>query len=76
MGCAVQTTLPAGTGYTTLELHTNFVRPITRDTGPLRCEGVVLHRGRTMATAEGRVVVEATGKLVAHGTTTCAVMGG
>jgi uncharacterized protein (TIGR00369 family) len=76
MGCAVQTTLPAATGYTTLELHTNFVRPITRDTGPLRCEGVVLHRGRTMATAEGRVVVEATGKLVAHGTTTCAVMGG
>jgi uncharacterized protein (TIGR00369 family) len=73
MGCAVQTTLPAGTRYTTLELHTNFVRAITRDTGPLRAEGVVLHRGRTVATAEGRVVEEPSGKLVAHGTTTCLI---
>src|SRR5262245_51784707 len=31
MGCAIQTMLPAGTGYTTLELHTNFVRALTRD---------------------------------------------
>jgi uncharacterized protein (TIGR00369 family) len=74
MGCSVQTTLPAGAAYTTLELHTNFVAPITFDTGPLRCEGTVLHRGRTVATAEGRLVVEASGKLVAHGTTTCLVV--
>jgi uncharacterized protein (TIGR00369 family) len=74
MGCAVQTTLPAGTGYTTLDLHTNFVHPITVETGRVRCEGVVLHRGRTVATAEGRVVAEETGRLVAHGTTTCLVL--
>ncbi len=71
MGCAVQTTLPAGAGYTTLEVKVNFVRPITRDTGRVRCEAEVVHRGRTVATAEGRVVAERTGKLLAHGTTTC-----
>jgi uncharacterized protein (TIGR00369 family) len=73
MGCAVQTTLPAGVGYTTLDLQASFVRPITRDTGPLRCEGTVLHRGRRVATAEGRVIAKATGKLVASGTSTCVV---
>jgi uncharacterized protein (TIGR00369 family) len=74
MGCAVQTTLPAGIAYTTLELHTNFVRAITRDSGPLRAEGVVVHRGRKVATAEGKVLEEASGKLVGHGTTTCMIV--
>lgn len=35
--CAIQSTLPAGTGYTTVELHINYIRPITAVTGPLRC---------------------------------------
>jgi uncharacterized protein (TIGR00369 family) len=74
MGCAVQTTLARGEGYTSLETKVNFVRPITVETGPLRCEGVVLHRGGRVATAEGRLVAETTGKLLAHGTTTCLVM--
>jgi uncharacterized protein (TIGR00369 family) len=73
-GCAVQSTLPAGMGYTTLELKVNFVRPITRDTGPVRCEGRVVHEGRTVATAEGRAVAQQTGKLLAHGTATCLVV--
>jgi uncharacterized protein (TIGR00369 family) len=73
MGCAVQTTLPVGFGYTTLELKVNFVRPITRDTGPVRCEGRVLHDGKTVATADGRVIADNTGKLLAHGTATCLV---
>jgi uncharacterized protein (TIGR00369 family) len=74
MGCAVQTTLPAGTGYTTLELKVNFVRALTVDTGPVRCEGEVVHRGGRVATAEGRIWEQATGKLVAHATTTCLVL--
>jgi uncharacterized protein (TIGR00369 family) len=74
MGCAVQTTLPAGVGYTTLEVKVNFARPITRDTGRVRCEGLVVHRGRTIATTEGRVIAEETGKLLAHGTSTCMVL--
>jgi uncharacterized protein (TIGR00369 family) len=74
MGCAVHSTLPAGAGYTTLELNVNFTRPITTDTGRILCEGSVVHRGGRVATAEGRVFAEATGKLLAHGTTTCLIL--
>jgi uncharacterized protein (TIGR00369 family) len=72
LGCAVHTTLPARTGYTTLELHVNFIRPLTAKTGPLRCEGKVLHSGKQIATAEAKLYDE-TGKLYAHATTTCLV---
>ena len=74
MGCAVQTTLPRGSGYTTLEAKVNFARPITGDTGRVVCEANVIHRGRTVATAEGRVFAQETGKLLAHGTATCLVL--
>jgi uncharacterized protein (TIGR00369 family) len=73
MGCAVHSTLPAGAGYTTLELKVNFVRPITSETGRILCEGTVVHRGGRVATAEGRVFAEADGALLAHGTTTCLI---
>ncbi len=73
MGCAVHSTLAAGERYTTLEVKTNFVRPITLDTGRVRCEGVVIHRGGTIATAEGKLTAVASGKLLAHGTTTCLI---
>lgn len=76
MGCAVQTLLPAGVGYTTLEVKVNYVRPMTRDTGRVLAEATVLHRGSRVATAEGRVFAEDTGKLLAHGTTTCMVLEG
>jgi uncharacterized protein (TIGR00369 family) len=72
MGCAVHTLLERGVGYTTLEVKTNFVRPITVDTGLIRCEGVVIHRGSRIATAEGKLT-DAEGKLLAHGTTTCLI---
>jgi uncharacterized protein (TIGR00369 family) len=71
MGCAVHSTLPAGTAYTTLEFKVNFARAITGETGRIVCEATLIHRGRTVATAEGRVTAEASGKLLAHGTTTC-----
>jgi uncharacterized protein (TIGR00369 family) len=73
MGCAVQTTLPQGEGYTSLETSVNFVRPITKETGRVRCEGKVIHRGGRIATAEGRLIAEKSGKLLAHGTTTCMI---
>ena len=72
MGCAVHTLLEAGIGYTTLEVKANFVRPITADTGLVRCEGVVVHGGSRVATAEGRVT-DGAGRLLAHGTTTCLI---
>jgi uncharacterized protein (TIGR00369 family) len=73
MGCAVQTHMPAGGGYTTLEAKTNLVRAITGETGKLRAIGKTLHIGKRMATAEGRLE-DAAGKLYAHATTTCLVL--
>ena len=61
-------------GMSGLEAMVNFTRPITRETGRVRCEGEVLHRGGRVATAEGRVIAERTGKLLAHGTTTCLIL--
>jgi uncharacterized protein (TIGR00369 family) len=73
MGCAVQTHMPAGGGYTTLEAKTNLVRAITSDTGKLRAIGKVLHLGKRIATAEARLE-DGAGKLYAHATTTCIVL--
>jgi uncharacterized protein (TIGR00369 family) len=70
MGCAVHSRLPEGRAYTTLEIKVNFVRAIRRDSGRLRAEGQVVHMGGRVATAEGRLV-DATGQLYAHATTTC-----
>jgi uncharacterized protein (TIGR00369 family) len=72
MGCAVHSTLPAGAGYTTLEIKVNFVRPMTAETGVVRCEAKVIYVGGRTATADGRVLDES-GKLYAHGTTTCII---
>ncbi len=73
MGCAVHTLLGAGVRYTTLEVKTNFVRAITAETGVISCEGMVLHKGSRVATAEGKLT-DAAGRLLAHGTTTCLIM--
>lgn len=75
MGCAVHSTLPAGTGYTTLEYKVNITRGIDARTGTLRIEGRVVHRGRRTATAEGRVV-DTAGKVYAHGSETCLILEG
>jgi uncharacterized protein (TIGR00369 family) len=73
LGCAINTLMPAGRSFTTLELKVNYTRPITREIGELRCEGRVIHIGRRTATSEARIV-DAKGKLYAHGTTTCIVI--
>ena len=75
MTCAIQTRAAAGSGFTTVEAKTNFVRPITLGTGTIRATGKVLHMGSRLATAEGRIV-DAAGKLYAHSTTTCIVLNG
>jgi uncharacterized protein (TIGR00369 family) len=73
MGCAVHTTLEQGTGYTTVEYSVNLVRAIVEDTGPVRAEGRIIHRGRRLATADGRLL-DQNGKLLADGTTTCMII--
>lgn len=70
MSCAIQTLLEKGQGYTTLEYRVHLVRGMTDKTGEVRAEGKVVHSGRRVSTAEGRII-DAAGKLYAHGTTTC-----
>ena len=72
LGCAVHTMMPAGHSYTTAELSVNLVRGASVGKEPLRVIGKVLHFGKQLATAEGRMV-DAAGKLYAHATTTCLV---
>jgi uncharacterized protein (TIGR00369 family) len=72
LGCAIFATLAQGEGWTTLELKLNLVRPVTQDTGPMRAEGRIIHRGRTVATSEGDLK-DAAGRLYAHATTTCMI---
>ncbi|HSD87878.1 MAG TPA: PaaI family thioesterase [Kofleriaceae bacterium] len=73
MGCAVHTTLPAGKGYTTVDLSVSLVRAITDRVARLRCEATVVHTGGSIATAEGRITDEK-GTLYAHGRTTCLLL--
>ncbi len=51
-----------------------FLRPLTPGMGRVVCEGRVVHAGRRVATAEGTLVHEESGKLLATGTTTCLVL--
>lgn len=73
MGFAVHSMLPAGRGYTTLELKVNFVRAVTEAVPLVRAEGRLVHGGRQVAVAEGRLVGP-DGKLYAHATTTCLIL--
>jgi len=73
LGCAINSAMPAGRRFTTLELKVNLTRPITKAAGPLRCEAKVVHVGGRTATTEGRIL-DSRGKLYAHGTTTCIIV--
>ena len=70
LSCAVNTVMPAGKIFTTLEMKINYIRPVTRQSGIVTCTGTVVHAGAKTATAEGRIT-GADGKLYAHGTVTC-----
>ena len=71
-GCAVHTTLAPGFGYTSLDLHTRFLRPATLDSDVLRCTGTVLSRTRRSAVAEARLE-DASGRLIGHATSSCLI---
>lgn len=72
LGCCVHTLLERGEAYSTAEMKINYTRPITLQTGIVTCEGKVVHKGRTMAVSEARLV-DAQGRLLAFGTETCAI---
>ncbi|MBI3493297.1 MAG: PaaI family thioesterase [Acidobacteria bacterium] len=73
LGCCINTLMPAGKRFTTLELKVNLTRPLTKEVGLVRCEATVVHVGGRTATSEGRIV-DSRGKLYAHGTTTCIIV--
>jgi uncharacterized protein (TIGR00369 family) len=73
LGCSVHTTCAKGEAYTSQTLEVKYLRPILRDTGAVRAESVVIHRGRKTATAEAKLTSVETGKLLATGTSTCLV---
>jgi uncharacterized protein (TIGR00369 family) len=72
MTCAVQSTLAPGLACTTIDLNIHYTRGATADTGLLRAEGKVVHAGRQIATAEGRVT-DPQGRVIAHATTSCLI---
>ncbi|MBS0656799.1 MAG: PaaI family thioesterase [Verrucomicrobia bacterium] len=73
LAVAVLSTLQPGQTFTTLEFKVNFVRAVTAQTGPLRCEGKIVHRGGRVATSESRAY-DGAGRLVAHASSTCLIM--
>jgi uncharacterized protein (TIGR00369 family) len=71
-GCAVHSMLPKGAFYTSQDLSVKFLRAVTLSTGPLRCEGTVIHLGSRTALAEARLT-DGQGKLYAHATSSCLI---
>jgi len=71
-GCAVQSTLPAGQAYTSLDLNVSFLRGITSDTGRVVAEGRVTKPGSRAAFVEADIK-DAEGRLLATATSTCLV---
>ncbi|WP_431949005.1 PaaI family thioesterase [Actinacidiphila sp. bgisy167] len=71
-GCAVQSVLPEGMGYTSLDLSLKFLRPITVDTGKVRAVGTVLNHGRRTALAQAELF-DAADRLLAHATSSCMI---
>ena len=72
-GCAIQSLLPRGEVITTVDLRVTFVRPLGGDGGAVRCEGTVVHRGRSTAMAEAKVT-DGEGRLIAYGGATCRIV--
>ncbi|MEA2306233.1 MAG: hypothetical protein QOH43_3513, partial [Solirubrobacteraceae bacterium] len=74
LGCAIHTTLAAGQRYTTSDLQVRYVRALSADSGRVLADSHVVHVGRKLATAEGRLYAEQGGKLFAHATTSCLIL--
>ncbi len=70
----MHTTLAKGEAYTTLTVEVKMVRPILRDTGRVRAEAEVIHRGRRQATVAAKLYAVETEKLLAHATSTCMIL--
>jgi len=72
-GCAVQSTLPADLGYTSVEIKVNYLRPVHAGSGELHARGWITKPGRRVAFAEGDVR-GLDGKVVATASSTCLIL--
>ena len=72
MGLAAMSTLDDKHRHTTLDIRINYLRPLTLEMGEVRAEGILIQGGRRVAYAEGRLL-DAAGKLIAHGTGSCLI---
>ncbi|GAA3342699.1 hotdog fold thioesterase [Amorphoplanes nipponensis] len=72
--CSLHSTLPAGVGYTSLDLNVKFLRAVTVESGRLTCKGGVLQKGRRTALTEARLT-DSAGRLIAHATSSCMLFG-
>lgn len=72
-GCAVHSTLPAGVGYTSLEIKVSFLRPITAETGSVTAHGWVTRRGRSATFAEADIR-DSEGRVLATASSTCLII--
>ena len=73
MACAIQSTLPAGGRYTTAEMKISCLRPVSAGGEAIMATGEVLNTGRRLAFAQASLR-DQSGRLLAHGTTTCAIL--
>lgn len=73
MGCALHSELTQGTGYTTIELKINFLKPVTIESGPMKAVAQVLHLGKRTGLVEGRLLDQQE-TLYAFGTCTCLLL--
>jgi uncharacterized protein (TIGR00369 family) len=74
MGCALHSTLPEGTGYSTVDISVRYLRPVTVQTGLVLATGTLVHKGRRTATAEAKLVESSTGRLLATATSSLLVL--
>lgn len=71
-GCAIQSVLPPGRGYTSIEIKVSYLKAVRGDSGPLVAEGTVVKAGSRVGFTEG-VVRDASGAVVATASSTLLV---
>jgi uncharacterized protein (TIGR00369 family) len=71
-GLALHSTLPAGKGYTSIEIKVSYLKAVRLGSGPLTAIGTVVKSGSRVGFTEG-VVTDGSGKTVATATSTLLV---